>query len=88
METTKRKRMAYTVFLHDKDGGERGTLEAETIDEILDELNSLDGSDALDRGCSWLGAYDITVEETGEELPITFGKDCRYHLTKPIEQVE
>lgn len=73
--------MGYTIYLNDEDGGERGTVEGSTIQEALDALDSLDGCDAMERGCMWLGAYDITVDETGETLDIEYGRDGKYHLT-------
>jgi hypothetical protein len=68
----------YWIWLIDKDGGDRGCLEGDSVDEVLGELNRLDGSDAMDRGCTWLGAYDIT-DEQGNEIELEFDGE-RYHV--------
>jgi len=69
----------FVAFLHDEDGGERGSVEGETIADVLNQLNSLDGSDAMDAGCCYLGAYNI-VGEDGREYEITLEKTCEYIL--------
>ena len=72
--------MSCTIFLIDQDGGDRGTIESECISDALKQLNQLDESDAWEMGCSWLGAYDVVMED-GREIPITCYNGRNYRVT-------
>jgi hypothetical protein len=68
----------YTIFLMDQDGGERGYLEAEHLEDLLDMVDNLDGSDAIERGCGWVGPeYDVIFPDD-REVPL---EEC-YKIAK------